>query len=156
MTAVAASNTAPTQWGQVGMVVSQVKDRLLEKLVPNGDKDIMAGVEERLCGEFAAKVQQAVCGKPAKEACDIITKTVLNVIVSEVKISKQRKATAQVTGLPICTPDHHTTCTVCLEDAACSTNGVWTQLSCGHQMHQTCLVQWAERTPSCPLCRKAI
>eukprot|EP01064_Diplonema_japonicum_P016249 TRINITY_DN2424_c2_g1_i1.p1 TRINITY_DN2424_c2_g1~~TRINITY_DN2424_c2_g1_i1.p1 ORF type:complete len:182 (+),score=59.42 TRINITY_DN2424_c2_g1_i1:80-547(+) len=153
MTAVMSNVSRPSQWGQVGMVVGQVKEKLIQRLVPGRETDIVDGIEETLSQEFLAKVQLSVSGKAPKEACDIITKQILAVIVTEVKNSKQKKTTAHVTAMPTCTPSHCTTCTVCLEDASTSSH-TWTQLACGHQIHQNCLVQWAQRTPSCPLCRK--
>lgn len=42
-----------------------------------------------------------------------------------------------------------TTCSICLEPSNQTTK-------CGHFFHHACIAKWAQRTPTCPLCRSAL
>lgn len=50
--------------------------------------------------------------------------------------------------------DHCTqiTCSICWETDA----QVQRTLPCGHAFHTTCLAQWLQRRPTCPLCREPV
>lgn len=44
-------------------------------------------------------------------------------------------------------------CPVCL-DCCDADDPAWVALECGHILHQLCCLQWLERSPVCPSCRK--
>ncbi|KAI3927704.1 hypothetical protein MKW92_031410 [Papaver armeniacum] len=47
--------------------------------------------------------------------------------------------------------DEGEVCSVCLQDMIVGDHAIL--LKCSHIFHQNCMLEWAKRKPSCPLCR---
>jgi hypothetical protein len=41
---------------------------------------------------------------------------------------------------------------VCLD----KTNQPWITMRCAHSFHATCITEWLQQNPSCPICRSQI
>jgi hypothetical protein len=48
--------------------------------------------------------------------------------------------------------DTQTECCVCLD----KTNQPWITMRCAHSFHATCITEWLQQNPSCPICRSQI
>ncbi|KAJ9456511.1 E3 ubiquitin-protein ligase HRD1 [Diplonema papillatum] len=150
---------APKVWNGVGPVVEQVKAKLYGKLNPSDE--VRRNVAELVSGDvFQGKVAISIAGCTGREACQVITKLVAEVIVWETKAARQHAALQMITALPEAAPEPGTTCTVCLEDCpghpcaiSAAADAQWSRLPCGHHTHSLCLQEWATRNPSCPVCR---
>jgi hypothetical protein len=45
-------------------------------------------------------------------------------------------------------------CVICLLSFTCADDVSGTYLSCGHRFHNSCIMNWIQRKPLCPVCKK--